>query len=121
MRRGAVASAEDDELNERSKFCDAAPGREFRDIVVADEVEEVGAWMPSLCRFNRIDGETRPFPLKFGVVDLESRVVRHCGTDHLETEGSRRWPARELVRGDAGGDEDHAVEAQLLHRVAGED
>lgn len=122
-RVGAVifATAEDDELNQRTEVIDAPPGVELRHVVVADEIMQLGFGIARAHLLHRIDREARPLAMDFLIIHKEARLVLDCCAEHFVTQRRGYRPSVQLVWGKRCGDENHTIEVQEFHRIAGED
>ena len=120
VRAVIFTPAEDDELDERAQIVDAAPGVELRHIVVADEVVQFGLGMAGAHLLHGVDGEARPFTMDFLIVHDEAWFILHGRAEHLVTQRRRDWLGVQLVWGKRCGDENHTIEVQEFHRIAGE-
>ena len=76
--------------------------------------------MPRAKRLHGIDRERRSLAFDFAVVHFEARLVGDGGGEHLAACLGRRGRTVEFVRRNAGGKEDHLVEFESLHGIAGE-
>src|SRR4051794_10715951 len=117
----AFAAPENGELHRLRDFLEAMPGMELGDVVLADEINEMGVGMLLPDFPDGIHRVARPGAVDLALVENEARLARDGCADHLHTSLRAGRPAPELVRRDGGGKEDNTIKAHKLHRVAGED
>ena len=97
------------------------PGVEARQIIGADEVEDLRVRMLARELLDRVDGERGRRPLQLALVDAEPRFARDRRAQHLEPHRGRRRLLVQLVRRDGCRDEDDFLELQRLQCLARED
>ncbi len=122
-REGRRVAAANDEAHQRAQFVAAVPGVEQRDVVLADEVEKRRARRVLGAQgVDGVDGVGGSGAVQFAGIDRETRFARDGGLQHPQPPVARgAGRTGELVRGNRGGDEDQARQAELFDGVPRED
>jgi hypothetical protein len=115
------AAREDDPLHEVMELIDAAPGVELGQVILADEVKEIGPGIDGVQVQEGIDGVGCAAAEDFDFVDFKAGLSFDGGANHCGAQLRRRDGAAELVRGAVIGDEDELVEIEGIEGIAAED
>lgn len=121
MRVLAFAPAEDDKLCEPAQLLDAMPGVELGEIVVPEEVKEPRLRPARAGRLHGVDGEAGAAAGRFTRIQLEARFARDRRRHHRAAHLGQGGGGVELVRRNRRRDEDHAIQRELLDRIASKD
>ena len=111
---------EDGELDHLRKVGEAMPGREPRDVVFTDQIDEFRVRLAIAQRFHSFDGIGRRGPFQFQRVEAESRLAFDRGAQHFHASVGGRRRLVELVRRNRGGNEKQFVDLQLFDSVTRE-
>lgn len=119
-RAGIAASPEDHEAHESPQFVDPPPGVQCGHVVLADEIEKLGAGMSRAGVLDGLNGKTRTCTMDFRIVEREARFTGDGDCNHVAAQlgGGRR--RGELMRRERGGDKYDLIELQLLNRLTSE-
>ena len=121
MCRAKPSPIENRELHHFRKIVETAPGGKLRDIVFADQANELRVWLATAERFDCLDGVRRRRPLELQSIETKSRLALNCRPQHFHASIGPSWRPSQLVRRESSGDENQVVELQLLDRVPRED
>lgn len=109
------------ELHRFAETLNVLPRVEFRQIVVTDEIVEFRTGIAFVKNAHGIDRERGTLALDFARIHLEAWFLCDCGGQHLTPRFRRSGGTVELVRRNARRKEDHLVQSQALHGIAGQD
>jgi len=121
MCRLEPGAIEHRELNHFRQIRKPAPGGKLRDVVFADQVNELRIGLAAAKRFDCFDGVRRRRTLELQRIEAESRLAFNCRSQHFHPRLSIRWRSTQLVRRERGRNENELVELQLFDRIPRED
>src|SRR6266404_1606955 len=121
MRGLQTAPVQDSKLNHLREIGETSPGRERRDVVLADQANEFGVRLARFQRFHRVHGVGWRRAFQFHCIQTKPWLPLDRGTQHFHANLGGRRRAPEFVGRDRGRDEDHALELQLLESIACQD
>ncbi len=116
-----IATPENDELDETAQVLAAAPGVQFPQVVGTDQIVDPGLGMGGADALHGIDGEAGAGAGQLGIVQGEAGFIGEGGGEHLAAQGGGGGRSGELVGGEAGWNEDDAVELELLESIPRQD
>ena len=118
LEPGAI---EDSETGYSGKLSKPVPGRQPGNVVFADQTDELRIRLSPFQRFNCVErvGRGRSNELQF--IEANPRLALDRGAEHFFSQVSRGRPCAQLVRRERRGNEQNAVELELLQGIAGQD
>ena len=120
MRSLGCPPGEDHEAHELPELLPVLPGVQRAEVVLSDEIKNLGPRMPLAHEPHGIDRKRNPLAADLAVVPCEARLALDGRRKHLATARSGRRRPPQLVRRDPGRNKYHAVEAKFFQRLAGE-
>jgi hypothetical protein len=116
-----IAALENDEADELLQVFDPTPGMKLPDVVLTDEVKELGVGMIATNQLNGVDGKTWSSAFDFRVVDRKRVFIRKRSVSQLKANLRIGWDGLEFVRGKESGDKNDVIERELIGGLASED